>query len=337
MSALLEVEDLVVDFPTADGTVFHAVDGVSFRVEAGERVGIVGESGSGKSLTSQAIMGLIPAPGVVSSGSVRFDGAEVTAFSDKQLQQWRGLQTAMVFQDPMSSLNPLMRVGRQIEEALQVHLGVSRSEARERSVQLLQTVGIPDARARLRDYPGAFSGGMRQRVCIAIATACSPKLLIADEPTTALDVTVQAQVLDLLDSMVTDLGTSVVLISHDLGVISSFCDRILVMYAGRIVESGTAAQIVGDPQHPYTKALLGAILKLSEPIPERLRTIRGTPPTAGHRPQGCAFAARCPAVSDSCTTLDPVLVRAPGADASHQVACGVVAPESFTLVAEAAA
>jgi oligopeptide transport system ATP-binding protein len=337
MNTLLEVTDLVVDFPAATGQSFHAVDGVSFSVEAGERVGIVGESGSGKSLTCQALMRLVPSPGQVIAGRVRFDGDDLLDYSTRELQEWRGSQTAMVFQDPMSSLNPLMRIGRQIEEVLHEHLKLSRSESRLKAIDLLTKVGIPDAEARLRDYPGAFSGGMRQRVCIAIAMACAPRLIIADEPTTALDVTVQAQVLDLLDTMVSDLNTSVILISHDLGVISSFCDRILVMYAGRIVESGTAAQIVGDPQHPYTKALLGAILKLSEPIPQRLRTITGAPPTAGKRLSGCSFAPRCPLATSSCTSIDPVLVSAPTGSAGHSIACGVVAPQSFIRAVEVAA
>ncbi|KQQ52874.1 MULTISPECIES: ABC transporter ATP-binding protein [unclassified Plantibacter] len=337
MSALLDVSNLVVDFPTSSGDPFHAVDGVSFQVSAGERVGIVGESGSGKSLTSQAIMRLVSDPGVIAGGSVRFGGEDVLGYSDRALQQWRGSQVAMVFQDPMSSLNPLMRVGRQITESLETHLGMGRVAARARAVDLLRRVGIPDAEARMNDFPGAFSGGMRQRVCIAIATACSPKLLIADEPTTALDVTVQAQVLDLLDDMVSEQDTGVILISHDLGVISSFCDRILVMYAGRIVEEGTAEQIVGDPQHPYTHALLGSILKLSEPIPPRLRTISGAPPTAGRRPRGCSFAPRCPAAIDTCLTNDPALVQAPLGGTGQRVACGVVAPEAFAVEQESAA
>jgi oligopeptide/dipeptide ABC transporter ATP-binding protein len=337
MTALLEVSDLVIDFPTSQDGVFHAVDGVSFTVEAGERVGIVGESGSGKSLTSQALMRLVPAPGTVSRGTVLFEGEDVMSFSTRKLQTWRGSQTAMVFQDPMSSLNPLMRIGRQITESLEVHLGLSKAESRTRAIELLQKVGIPDAESRLSDFPGAFSGGMRQRVCIAIATACSPKLLIADEPTTALDVTVQAQVLDLLDSMATELNTGVILISHDLGVISSFCDRILVMYAGRIVEQGTAEQIVGDPQHPYTKALLASILKLSEPIPRRLRSITGAPPTAGHRPAGCSFAARCASAIETCLAIDPALVPARNAEPGQLVACGVAAPAAFSITEGASA
>lgn len=329
MTALLDVSDLVVDFPIASDGVFRAVDSVSFTVSAGERVGIVGESGSGKSLTAQALMRLIPSPGTVASGSVLFDGTDVMTFNAKTLQKWRGSQTAMVFQDPMSSLNPLMRVGRQITESLQEHLGLSRAESRTRAIELLQRVGIPDAESRLSDFPGAFSGGMRQRVCIAIATACAPRLLIADEPTTALDVTVQAQVLDLLDHMATELGTGVILISHDLGVISSFCDRILVMYAGRIVEEGTAEQIVGDPQHPYTRALLASIHKLAEPIPPRLKSISGAPPVAGRRPSGCSFAPRCALAVDTCWDIDPALVEAENGQPGQKVACGVATPAAF--------
>lgn len=331
MPALLAVSDLVIDFPTASDGIFHAVDGVSFTINAGERVGIVGESGSGKSLTAQALMRLVPTPGVVSSGTVLFEGTDVMSYSGKKLQTWRGSQTAMVFQDPLSSLNPLMRIGRQITESLQEHLGLSKSESYIRAIELLHKVGIPDSESRLSDFPGAFSGGMRQRVCIAIATACSPKLLIADEPTTALDVTVQAQVLDLLDHMTTEFNTGVILISHDLGVISSFCDRILVMYAGRIIESGTAEQIVGDPQHPYTKALLESILRLSEPIPRRLKTISGAPPLAGQRPTGCSFAPRCAYAIDTCRTNDPALVDADNSSVGQKVACGVAAPAAFAV------
>lgn len=331
MTALLEVSDLIVDFPTAADGLFHPVDSVSFTVNAGERVGIVGESGSGKSLTAQALMRLVSSPGTVSAGSILFEGADVMAFSAKALQKWRGSQIAMVFQDPMSSLNPLMRVGRQITESLQEHLGLSKVESRTRAIELLQRVGIPDAESRLSDFPAAFSGGMRQRVCIAIATACSPKLLIADEPTTALDVTVQAQVLDLLDHMANELNTGVILISHDLGVISSFCDRILVMYAGRIIETGTAEQIVGDPQHPYTKALLASILKLSEPIPRRLTSISGAPPLAGQRAPGCSFAPRCAAAIDTCRIIDPALVEAEDGRLGQEVACGVASPAAFEL------
>ncbi|MBH0008682.1 ABC transporter ATP-binding protein [Salinibacterium sp. SWN1162] len=331
MGVLLEVNDLVVDFPAASG-VFHAVDGVSFSVAAGERVGIVGESGSGKSLTVQAIMRLVSSPGVISSGVVRFDDEDVLSFGTRTLQRWRGHQVAMIFQDPMSSLNPLMRIGLQITESLETHLGIKRSDARKRAVELLRQVGITDAEARMNDFPGAFSGGMRQRVCIAIATACAPRLLIADEPTTALDVTVQAQVLDVLDTMVSESDTGVILISHDLGVISNFCDRILVMYAGRIVEQGSAAQIVGSPQHPYTRALLRSILKLADPIPERLRTIAGAPLLAGRRPAGCAFAPRCPMAVEECHTTDPALVPLLGENETRGVACGVVAPAAFQAV-----
>lgn len=294
---LVEVDDLVVRFPTSAGGGFHAVDGVSFTVSPGERIGLVGESGSGKSVTAQAMMRLVPQPGEISGGQVRFEGGDLMAMATQELQRWRGAQAAMIFQDPMSSLNPLLRVGTQITESLRLHLGMGKAEAVTRAAQLLERVGIPEARARLREYPGAFSGGMRQRVCVAIATACSPKLLIADEPTTALDVTVQAQVLDLLDSMADELGTAVLLISHDLGVISNFCDRIMVMYAGRVVETGTTEQIIGAPVHPYTRALLDSIPRLAADLPDRLRSIAGSPPL-GARPAGCSFAPRCPRAVD---------------------------------------
>ena len=325
MTALLEVDNLVVRFPTSAGD-FDAVAGVSFKVAAGERVGLVGESGSGKSVTAQALMRLVPPPGRIEEGSsVRFDGRDILALSEHEVRRWRGAEAAMVFQDPMSSLNPLVRVGRQIVETLREHLGVDRREGESRAAELLARVGIPDARARLRDYPMALSGGMRQRVCIAIAASCSPRLTIADEPTTALDVTVQAQVLDLLDSMADELDTAVVLISHDLGVVSSFCDRILVMYAGHIVESGTTGQIIEDPRHPYTRALLGSIPRLTGDPPRRLPSIPGSHPAVGPRPDGCPFAPRCPLVTDVCREVFPAEVTVqPG----HQVACHAVGADA---------
>jgi oligopeptide/dipeptide ABC transporter ATP-binding protein len=305
VTTLLEVDGLTVGFGR-DGSRSHAVRGVSFEVAAGERVGIVGESGSGKSVTAQAVMRLLPA-GAEIGGEVRFAGTDVLTFGPAHLAAWRGAEIAMVFQDPMSSLNPLLRIGTQVTEGLRRHRGLSRSAARDEAARLLRTVGIADAERRLRDYPHAFSGGMRQRVCIAIAAACAPKLIIADEPTTALDVTVQAQVLDLLDELTEQHGTATVLISHDLGVVSSFCDRILIMYAGRVVEAGPTDDIIARPSHPYTRALLDSIPRLRGELPRRLPAIPGAPPF-GDVPAGrCSFADRCPRAQDLCREVDPPL------------------------------
>ncbi|MEV4348620.1 ABC transporter ATP-binding protein [Actinoplanes sp. NPDC049596] len=301
MTALLEVDGLTVGFAGS-----AAVRGVSFEVAPGERVGIVGESGSGKSVTAQAVMRLLP-PTAEIGGAVRFAGQDVLGYDAKQLAGWRGNDIAMVFQDPMSSLNPLLRIGTQLTEGLRRHRGLSKAAAHSEAARLLRTVGIADAERRLRDYPHAFSGGMRQRVCIAIAAACAPKMIIADEPTTALDVTVQAQVLDLLDELTERHGTATVLISHDLGVVSSFCDRILIMYAGRVVEAGPADDIIARPAHPYTRALLDSIPPLRGPLPRRLPTIPGAPPFGGVKGDQCSFADRCPRVQDRCRTADPAL------------------------------
>ncbi|GIF69102.1 ABC transporter ATP-binding protein [Asanoa ishikariensis] len=301
MTAILEVDDLTVDFSRTT-----AVRGVSLRVEAGERVGIVGESGSGKSVTAQAVMRLLP-PTATVGGRIRFAGQDVLGFDPARLAAWRGADIAMVFQDPMSSLNPLLRVGTQLTEGLRRHRGLGKAAARAEAVRLLRTVGIDDAERRLDDYPHAFSGGMRQRVCIAIAAACTPKLIIADEPTTALDVTVQAQVLDLLDELTERHDTATVLVSHDLGVISSFCDRIMVMYAGQVVEAGPTDDIVAAPAHPYTRALLDSIPRLDGDLPRRLPTVPGSPPF-GNVPTGsCAFADRCPHAQDRCRTEAPTM------------------------------
>jgi oligopeptide/dipeptide ABC transporter ATP-binding protein len=305
VTALLEVDGLTVGFER-DGTRSTAVRGVSFEVAAGERVGIVGESGSGKSVTAQAVMRLLP-PAAEVGGTVRFAGSDVLGYDARQLAGWRGADIAMVFQDPMSSLNPLLRIGTQLTEGLRRHRGLSKGAARDEAARLLRTVGIADAERRLRDYPHAFSGGMRQRVCIAIAAACAPKLIIADEPTTALDVTVQAQVLDLMDELTESHDTATVLISHDLGVVSSFCDRILIMYAGRVVEAGPADDIIARPAHPYTRALLESIPRLRGPLPKRLPAIPGSPPFGAVPADRCSFADRCPRAQDRCRISDPAL------------------------------
>ncbi|NUO58186.1 MAG: ABC transporter ATP-binding protein [Hamadaea sp.] len=308
MTALLEVDDLTVGF-TRDGTRTAAVRGVSLRVEAGERVGIVGESGSGKSVTAQAVMRLLPATATV-GGTIRFAGQDVLAYDADRLAAWRGADIAMVFQDPMSSLNPLLRVGTQLTEGLRRHRGLSKADARAEAVRLLKLVGIADPDRRLDDYPHAFSGGMRQRVCIAIAAACTPKLIIADEPTTALDVTVQAQVLDLLDELTERYATATILVSHDLGVVSSFCDRILVMYAGQVVEAGPTDDIVADPAHPYTRALLDSIPRLDGELPRRLPAIPGSPPFGDVPTGSCAFADRCAHAQPVCRSEAPRLATA---------------------------
>jgi oligopeptide/dipeptide ABC transporter ATP-binding protein len=305
VTTLLQVDGLTVDFDR-DGSRSAAVRGVSFSVAAGERVGIVGESGSGKSVTAQAIMRLLPQAAHV-GGDIRFDGQDVLGFGPKRLAGWRGSDIAMVFQDPMSSLNPLLRVGTQVAEGLRHHRGLSKSAARDEAARLLRMVGLTDAERRLRDYPHAFSGGMRQRVCIAIAAACTPRLIVADEPTTALDVTVQAQVLDLLDDLTDQHGTATVLISHDLGVVSSFCDRILIMYAGKVVEAGPTDEIVASPSHPYTRALLDSIPRLRGELPARLPAIPGAPPFGDVPAGSCAFADRCPRARDTCRGSEPEL------------------------------
>ncbi|MFC4786404.1 ABC transporter ATP-binding protein [Nocardioides sp. MAHUQ-72] len=305
MNPILDIEDLAVSFASG-GQVASAVRGVSFDVAAGERIGIVGESGSGKSVTAQAIMRLLPSTAEV-SGAIRFAGEDINTYDRKRLTRLRGAEIAMIFQDPMSSLNPLMRVGKQITETLRRHRGLGRSEAREEAIRLLRTVGIADAEARMRDYPHAFSGGMRQRVCIAIAASCAPQLIIADEPTTALDVTVQGQVLDLLDKLTDDHGTAAILISHDLGVVSSFCDRVLIMYAGRIVEVGPTERVVHAPQHPYTRALLDSIPRMDRDLPHRLPGIPGAPPQGADDPEGCPFAARCPRATQECLVSMPAM------------------------------
>jgi oligopeptide/dipeptide ABC transporter ATP-binding protein len=321
---VITVEHLTVAFPAKEGTG-EVVRDVSLAIGAGERVGLVGESGSGKSLTARAIMRLIPQPGRVTGGAVSFEGAELGA---RAATKWRGTKIAMITQDPLSSLNPLVKIGTQITEMLRYHRGVSRSEATAKAEDLLRSVGIPDPRRTMTRYPAVLSGGMRQRVALAIAISCEPRLLIADEPTTALDVTVQAQVLTLLERMTSEHGSAVLLISHDLGVVGNFCDRLLVMYAGRIVESGPTAEVIGNPSHPYTRALLASIPSLRGDLPDRLASIPGSPPHGGGQGAGCAFAPRCPMAREVCRLADPALLdisssrTVPGD--SHQAACHAI-------------
>jgi oligopeptide/dipeptide ABC transporter ATP-binding protein len=309
--ALLEVRDLRTHFFTRQGVV-RAVDGVSFEVEAGKTLGIVGESGCGKSVTALSIMGLIPRPPAkIVSGTVTFDGRELTTLSDRRLEDVRGADIAMIFQDPMTSLNPTLTIGTQIVETLRRHVDMTKDEARKRAVELLEEVQIPNARERLNDYPHRYSGGMRQRVMIAIALSCNPRLLIADEPTTALDVTVQAQVLDLLEDLREQHNMAMIVITHDMGVVAEAADEVIVMYAGQIVEQAPALELYDRPEHPYTEALLGALPQIEgEGVREgRLVAIPGRPPDLIHLPEACRFAPRCPyaGLHDSCTVEPPEL------------------------------
>ncbi len=307
--ALLEVSDLYTFFKTREGDV-RAVDGVSFSIEEGKVLGIVGESGCGKSVTALSIMGLVQRPGRVVSGAVRFDGQELTGLKEKELEDIRGRHIGMIFQDPMTSLNPTLTIGTQITETLRRHLGLTRAEANKRAIELLDEVHIPDAARRLNDYPHRFSGGMRQRVMIAIAISCNPKLLIADEPTTALDVTVQAGVLDLLDELRTQHRMTMMIISHNMGVVAETADDIIVMYAGQVVEQATANDLFDRPEHPYTEALLASLphLEGKDVRHGRLVSIPGRPPDLLERPKACRFAERCPyAGTDDCSVVPPEL------------------------------
>jgi peptide/nickel transport system ATP-binding protein len=308
---ILSVRDLSVTFQTRGAPMVRAVDGVSFDVHAGETLGVVGESGSGKSVTSLAILGLLPARGVTVQGSIRLDGKELLSASEREMQAIRGRRIAMVFQDPMSSLNPVLTVGRQITEVLVRHSVCTPREAPDRAVALLDRVGIPGARQRLGTYPHQLSGGMRQRVMIAIALACEPEILIADEPTTALDVTIQAQVLELLMGLVRDSNTAMVLITHDLGVVAGTCDRVHVMYSGRVVETGERHHLFAEPRHHYTRGLLASVPRL-DLLGGKLTPIPGSPRDVIDWADGCAFAPRCPAVSEACLGAAPELVSPAG-------------------------
>ena len=311
MSTLLRVDDLTVSFATEDGVV-QAVGGVSFELHAGEVLAIVGESGSGKSVTAQTITGLTRAPNARINGAVTYRGRELNELDDDQLRDVRGEQIAMVFQDPMSSLNPVYRVGDQIAEMIRAHRDVSKREAQDRAVELLRSVGIPNPEGRVRHYPHEFSGGMRQRVMIAMALALEPEVLIADEPTTALDVTVQAQILRLIDQLNRDRDLAVILITHDLGVVAEVADRVLVMYAGQIVEDATLDETFYDPQHPYTWGLLGSLMRLDQSRGARLAQIPGQPPSLLAPPPGCRFAPRCPHAFDKCHELPSLEARVGG-------------------------
>ncbi|GGP07805.1 ABC transporter ATP-binding protein [Oceanobacillus neutriphilus] len=304
---VLEVEDLRISFDTYAGEV-QAIRGISFDVKEGEVVAIVGESGSGKSVTSQGIMKLLPTPPArYKSGAIRLEGKDITGYNRKQMEKLKGSKMAMIFQDPMTSLNPTMKVGRQIAEGLKKHTNLSKDKIHSRVIELLTMVGIPDPDDRANRYPHEFSGGMRQRVMIAIALACEPKLLIADEPTTALDVTIQAQILKLMDKLNEETGTSIILITHDLGVVAKMADRIIVMYAGKPVETGNKHDIFYNPKHPYTWGLLGALPRVDTDKKEPLKSISGTPPDLISPPKGCAFANRCEHAMEVCLEHDPAM------------------------------
>ena len=322
---ILEVKDLRVSFDTYAGEV-QAVRGVSFHLNKAEAIAIVGESGCGKSVTAQSIMKLIPMPpGRIKSGSIIFNGVETTHFSDKKMESIRGSEIGMIFQDPMTSLNPTMVVGKQIAEGLIRHQHLSKKQAMEEAVDMLKLVGIPNPDKRVYQYPHEFSGGMRQRAMIAIALACKPKLLIADEPTTALDVTIQAQILDLMKELKSKLDTSIILITHDLGVVAGMAERIIVMYAGEVVESGTVSDVFYNAQHPYTWGLLKSVPRLDAENKEQLIPIIGTPPDLFAPPQGCAFAARCKYSMEICYEAAPANMEY---NDGHYAACWLGHPDA---------
>jgi peptide/nickel transport system ATP-binding protein len=317
---LLEVENLQTHFRTMDG-VNRAVDGVSFHVRSGETLAIVGESGCGKSVTAMSILRLIPEPPGKIAGSIKFQGKDLLKLSDREMRDIRGNDISMIFQEPMTSLNPVLTNGQQIGETLRLHQGLNAQQAEARAIEMLKLVGIPEPERRVREYPHQLSGGMRQRVMIAIALACNPKLLIADEPTTALDVTIQAQILDLMKDLKTTVGAAIVLITHDLGVVAEVAERVVVMYAGRKVEEAAVGDLFRTPRHPYTQGLLGSVPKLGSSLTGetvRLAEIPGLVPSLKQRIPGCVFASRCPKVTELCRAVPPALQeKAPG----HMAAC----------------
>jgi oligopeptide/dipeptide ABC transporter ATP-binding protein len=314
---LLSVEDLRVQFWTGGGTVY-AVNGISFEIAPGETLGIVGESGCGKSVTALSLLGLLPRAGRVKGGTARFDDRDLLQLKDRELRKLRGKEIGMIFQDPMTSLNPVLTIGRQLREPLEEHFGMSRKQATARAAELVERVGIPSPKARLSDYPHQFSGGMRQRAMIAMALACKPKLMIADEPTTALDVTIQAQILALLRELVTEENTALILITHDLGVVAGMCERVNVMYAGMFMETGSAEQLFEHPRHPYTLGLLQSVPRLDAAQRTKLQAIEGAPRNMLEPPSACPFQPRCRyEVELSSQELPPLVEIEPG----HQVAC----------------
>jgi oligopeptide transport system ATP-binding protein len=320
MAALLEVKDLKTQFHTREGLVY-AVNGISYQMEEGETLGIVGESGCGKSVGVLSLLRLIPEPpGKIADGQALFQGKDLLKMSPEEIRHVRGAQIAMVFQDPMTSLNPVLTIGRQLTEALELHMGMNKQQARDRAAELLGMVGIPQAGDRLNDYPHQFSGGMRQRVMIAMALSCTPQLLIADEPTTALDVTIQAQIVDLVKRLRDELGMAIIWITHDLGIVAGLAKRVIVMYAGFIIEEAQVKDLYSDPRHPYTLGLLGSLPRVDQTQHRRLVSIEGLPPDLLGLPQGCPFAARCVYRIDRCEKENPPLEPvSPG----HWKACWV--------------
>ncbi len=318
MEPLLDVKNLRTQFFTQDGVV-KAVDDVSFHLMPGETLGIVGESGCGKSITAMSVMRLIPSPpGKIVSGQIMFDGEDVMKMSDEEVRSIRGNKIAMIFQDPMTSLNPVLTINRQISEALELHLGMSKGQARARSIELLKMVGIPNAEERIDQYPHQFSGGMRQRVMIAMALSCNPSLLIADEPTTALDVTIQAQILDLMRNLQQEHNTALMMITHDLGVVAGMTDRIQVMYAGHVVEAAPTEELFANPRHPYTVGLLNSIPRLDAAAKTKLNPIRGLPPDLIDLPDMCPFLPRCDYAREKCEQQNPPLLEV---NDVHRSAC----------------
>lgn len=318
--ALLEVADLRTSFYTDEGEVV-AVDTITFEVDIGETLALVGESGCGKSVTALSLMRLVSEPGRITGGRIALDGVDLLALSDDGIRRLRGRELAMIFQDPMSSLNPVLTVGQQISEALRLHLRLDKSAARSRSIELLELVGIPSPATRVDDYPHQFSGGMRQRVMIAMAISCQPKLVIADEITTALDVTVQVQILDLLKRLAADTDMAFVLITHDLQIVADMAQRVHVMYAGRIVEMATTSELFADPRMPYTWGLLGSSPTIDQGRHERLTPIEGLPPNLADPPPACRFEPRCRYARDICRTAEPALLQIAGADEGHRARC----------------
>jgi oligopeptide transport system ATP-binding protein len=317
---LLDVQGLETQFITLEGTV-HAINGISFSVANGETIGLVGESGCGKSVTMLSILGLIPTPpGKIAAGKAMFHGQDLLQMSEAQKQKIRGGQISIVFQDPMTSLNPVLTIGRQITEAIEAHMDMDHAEAVRRAGELLDMVGIPKAKDRLNDYPHQFSGGMRQRSMIAMALACKPQILIADEPTTALDVTIQAQIVDLVKNLRDELGMAIVWITHDLGIIANLARRVIVMYGGYFIEEAPVKELFRNPQHPYTLGLLGSLPRLDHDQREPLVSIDGLPPVLLQKPDYCPFAPRCAYVTDQCRRANPILEEV---SAGHRVACWV--------------
>ncbi|MBI4769554.1 MAG: ABC transporter ATP-binding protein [Chloroflexi bacterium] len=318
MTTVLEVKDLVTRFHIHEGVV-HAVNGVSFHLDEGETLGIVGESGCGKSVTMLSILRLIPMPpGKIEAGEAVFQNRDLLKMNAEEIRNVRGAQIGMVFQDPMTSLNPVLTIGKQVCEPLMLHLGMNREQARERAAELLGLVGIPGAEARLEDYPHQFSGGMRQRVMIAMALACNPQILIADEPTTALDVTIQAQIIELVKRLRQELGMAIIWITHDLGIVAGIAQRVVVMYAGFVVEHAPVKELYANPQHPYTRGLLGSLPRVDEHRAERLANIQGLPPDMLTPPRSCPFAPRCTYAFDRCRAANPLLLSI---ERGHDVAC----------------